>query len=199
MAARKSAARSERHRKHKTQSKEQRLHHNSHGEKVSSCIFTSGEYSRSVLNVPQRYIRSPSENRMKLDHSYIVLIQRSTNLHKSKSHIQLLWTLNEHAPEEKQLLPNGVGRRAARAKRAGPVNESQYGKSELQSVQLYALDTLEENHVPERKEVSCSRSPADDRSQWRLGTGGDDDNTVSSGGNRVRANFCSADRSSAAF
>src|SRR6185503_16967020 len=85
--------------KPKTQSKEQKLHHNSHGEKVWSCIFTNGEYSRSVLNVAQRCIRSPSENRLKLDHSYIVLIQRSTNLHKSKSHIQHLWTLNECAPE----------------------------------------------------------------------------------------------------
>jgi hypothetical protein len=35
----------------------------------------------------------------------IFLFARPTNLHKSKSHIQLLWTLNEHAPEEKQLLP----------------------------------------------------------------------------------------------
>lgn len=49
------------------------------------------------------------------------LFSTPTNLHKSKSHFQLLWTLNECALKRSSSFPIGVGWRAARAKRAGPV------------------------------------------------------------------------------
>src|SRR3954464_6708126 len=92
----------------------------------------------------------------------------------------------EAAPSQRR----GAGERQEPSALA-PVNEGQYGKSKLQSVQLYALDTLEENHVRERKGVSCSHCPAGDG------------NIVPSSNRFLRnacsAKSCSASRSSTVF
>lgn len=59
---------------------------------------------------------------------------------------------------------NGVGRRAAGTKRAGPITKvAKNGKPKFtQSVRPCALDAPEANHIRERKKMSCYLSPAGD-------------------------------------
>src|SRR6476646_10491224 len=98
--------------------------------------------------------------------------QPSTNLHKSTSHFQLLWTLNEQASKRSSSFPIGVGRRAARAKRAGPVVKVNKNDKpqHRQSGWAYSVDRLQEDRIRTHKE-NPGRCEFADNGEQRLGAG----------------------------